>query len=316
MTIPAADEFQVAGSRFKVRARGAQRKTRNTEREPAPGQGEIAAFNALERRAWEDAALAYVHAWGRLTCQAIEPLLDAVRAGPGIRLLDVASGPGGLAAAAALRRAQVVGLDASSAMLIEARRQHPTIQFLQGDAQDLPMQNESFDAVAMNFGLLHLGRPEDAFAEARRVLKAGGWLGSTVWAPPEETAAFRLVLDAIRAHGRPDVGLPAGPPFFRFADAAEACRTLERLGFEAVTVKQAPLVWRFASPEILFEAMYRGTARTRALLRSQTEEALANIRESVTEGAGAYRTPGGSVELPMPAVLTSARKPFSVTIAS
>ena len=270
----------------------------------------IDAFNALERHAWEDAALPYTDHWGGLTCQAIEPLLDAVRAEPGVRLLDVASGPGWLAAAAARRGASAVGLDASAAMLTEGRRQHPSVRFIHGDAQRLPARNGAFDAVAMNFGLLHLGRPEEGFAEAHRVLRAGGWLGFTVWAPPEETAAFRLVLEAVRDRGRVDVGLPEGPPFFRFADAAECRCTLEGVGFEAVTVTRVPQVWRLPGPDDLFDAMYRGTARTRALLRAQTEPALDGIRAAVTEGARAYGALDGGVELPMPAVLTSARKPL------
>jgi SAM-dependent methyltransferase len=81
-------------------------------------------------------------------------------------------------------------------------------------------------AVVMNFGLLHLGRPERALAEACRVLHEGGRCAFTVWCPPEETAGFGIVLRAVGTHGALDVALPDAPPFFRFSDPAESVRAL------------------------------------------------------------------------------------------
>src|ERR671933_523234 len=57
-------------------------------------------FRDFEHAGWEGAAAAYAEYWGPLTRQAVEPLLDAVGAGPGVRLLDVATGPGYVAAGA------------------------------------------------------------------------------------------------------------------------------------------------------------------------------------------------------------------------
>ena len=72
--------------------------------DPAP-------FSAFELGGWERAARHYGDAFGALTMQAGPAVLDAVRVAPGTRLLDVASGPGFIAAAAAARGADVVGLD-------------------------------------------------------------------------------------------------------------------------------------------------------------------------------------------------------------
>ena len=125
------------------------------------------AFHAFEQAGWESIPRAYQDAFGTLTTQAIEPLLDAARVGPGVRVLDVATGPGYVAGAAARRGASVVGIDFSAAMLAEARRHHPAIDFQAGDAEALPFPDASFDAVVMSFGLLHLGRPDQALAEAQ-----------------------------------------------------------------------------------------------------------------------------------------------------
>jgi ubiquinone/menaquinone biosynthesis C-methylase UbiE len=267
-----------------------------------------AAFHAFERAGWESIPRAYQDAFGTLTTQAIEPLLEAARAASGARVLDVATGPGWVAAAAARRGASVVGVDFSEAMLAEARRHHAGVDFRAGDAEALPFPAASFDAVVMSFGLLHLARPDQALAEAHRVLRPGGRVGFTVWARPEEAVAFGIVLRAVERHGCLDVPLPPGPPFFRFSDPAESCRTLAGLGFQAPRVITVPQVWRIASADALFEIMRGGTVRTAGLLRAQTPEALEAIRAAIRQAVRPYAR-GAGVELPMPAVLSSAVRP-------
>jgi SAM-dependent methyltransferase len=269
---------------------------------------DAAAFHEFERAGWESIPGAYQDAFGTLTTQAIAPLLDAARVGPGVHVLDVATGPGYVAAAAAGRGARVVAIDFSSAMLAEARRHSPAIDFREGDAEALPFPDQSFDAVVMNFGLLHLARPDQALGEAHRVLRHGGRLAFTVWARPDEAVAFGIVLRAIERHGRFDVPLPPGPPFFRFSDPAEGRRVLGRLGFESPSVVMVPQVWRLASLDALFPFMRDGTVRTAGLLRAQTPPAQEAIRDAVREAVRPYAR-GGGVDLPMPAALASATKP-------
>jgi len=120
------------------------------------------AFRAFEHAGWQGAALRYDDAFGSLTRQAIDPLLDAAEARSGARVLDVASGPGYVAAAAAARGARVTGVDFSLAMVRLARAQNPGVKFRTGNAEALPFRDGSFDAVVMNFGMLHLARPDIA----------------------------------------------------------------------------------------------------------------------------------------------------------
>jgi SAM-dependent methyltransferase len=264
-------------------------------------------FHAFERAGWESIPRAYQDAFGSLTTQATGPLLDAAGVGRGVRVLDVATGPGYVAGAAAQRGARAVGIDFSAAMLAEARRHHPAIDFQAGDAEALPFPDASFDAVVMSFGLLHLGRPDQALAEAHRVLRTGGRIGFTVWARPEESVAFGIVLRAIERHGRLDVPLPPGPPFFRFSDPEECRRSLLGVGFQTPEVVMVPQVWRLGSLDALFDVMRDGTVRTAGLLRAQAPEAQEAIRDGIREAVRPYRRADG-VELPMPAVLASAVK--------
>ena len=190
------------------------------------------AFHDFEHAGWERAAQYYGDAFGMLTSQTAPALLDAVSAARGARLLDVATGPGFIAQAAADRGAEVVGLDFASAMVAEARLRHPTVTFREGDAEALPFADATFDAAVMNFGLLHLARPDAAIAEARRVLRAGGRYAFTVWASPERAVAFGLALRAIEEFGNARVPLPEGPPFFRFSDERATRTTLASAGFD------------------------------------------------------------------------------------
>jgi SAM-dependent methyltransferase len=265
------------------------------------------AFHDFEQRGWERAAEHYDAAFGALTVQAAPALLDAIRLSRSARLLDVASGPGFVARAAAGRGATVTGLDFAAAMVNAAKRRHPDIDFREGDAERLPFDEASFDAVVMNFGMLHLARPDAAIAEARRVLRPGGRYAFTVWASPSRAVGFGLVLRAIEEFGNSAVRLPEGPPFFRFSDEEATRATLAQAGFAEVDVRELPLTWHVPSADHVFDAFTRGGVRTAAVLRGQTPEALAAIRDAVLRGLNAYADADG-FSMPMPAVLASGTK--------
>lgn len=266
-----------------------------------------AAFRAFEHAGWDGIVDEYDAAFRTLTPQTIDPLLDAAGVGPGVRVLDEATGPGYVAAVAAARGAAVTAGDFSAAMVAETRRRHPELDVRVADAEALPFADGAFDAVIMNFGVLHLAQPDLAFAEAHRVLRPGGRFAFTVWTAPEVSVGFGMVLRAVQAHGTTDVPLPPGPPLFRFSEAGECRRSLEAVGFADVDTVTLPLVWRFPDPDAVFEAMQRGTVRNAGLLRAQTPAALEAIRAAVRIEAASYATESG-VDVPMGAALTSGRK--------
>lgn len=265
-------------------------------------------FWTFEHAAWERSARSYHNFWTRLTNQTIEPLLSTVQRGDATRLLDVATGVGNVAQAAVRKGIRAVGIDFSTAMLAQAQKQYSDVDFCEGDAAALPFADNSFDAVVINFGLLHFGNPEQALGEAYRVLCPDGRIGFTVWATPETAIGFQIMLQAIEIHGDPNVPLPEGPPFFRFSSPVENERTLQAIGFINPSITEAQQTWRLSSADDLFAAFYEGTARTGGLLRAQSREALEGIRAAAIKAAAAYEK-DGVVEIPMPAILASAQKP-------
>lgn len=115
--------------------------------------------------------------WRVATVKAIAPR-------PGERILDVACGTGTSTVAIQAKGATAVGVDFSGGMIQEARRRHPGIEFVPGDAQALPFADGEFDAVTISFGLRNVHEPHRALAEMYRVLRPGGRLVITEFSTP------------------------------------------------------------------------------------------------------------------------------------
>jgi demethylmenaquinone methyltransferase/2-methoxy-6-polyprenyl-1,4-benzoquinol methylase len=97
--------------------------------------------------------------------------------GPGMDVLDLATGTGIVAKAAASLTApdRVTGIDPSQGMLEQARRVAP-LRYVRGFAESLPFQDGSFDFLSMGYALRHMADLKTTFSEARRVLRPGGRL--------------------------------------------------------------------------------------------------------------------------------------------
>ena len=236
-------------------------------------------------------------------------MLNALAVNSRSALLDVACGPGYVSAAAAKRGACAAGVDFSDVMVRIAARFHPAVEFREGDAEDLPFAADRFSAVAINYGIHHLNHPLRALNEARRVLQPGGRVAFTVWATTDVTKGGSIVYDAMKRHGTLDVPLPPAPPLWRLDKCADACRVLREAGFDDPIAMQVPQTWCFASADDFFKAFYDGSVRTKALLRAQTASALIAIRRAINLSLKSY-VRAGRIEIPMAAVLVSARKPY------
>jgi len=106
--------------------------------------------------------------WRRIAAEAV------VRSGD--RVLDACCGTGDFAVAASRAGARVTGLDFSERMLERARGKSAEVEWVQGDAQQLPFEDASFDAATVGFGVRNLEDLERGLAELRRILRPGGRL--------------------------------------------------------------------------------------------------------------------------------------------
>jgi len=178
--------------------------------------------------------------WRRVSAAAARPM--------GAHALDVAAGPGNVAAALLAAGAHdVVALDLSLAMLAEgARRTTPGINWVNGDAQRLPFRQDQFDAVTISFGLRNLPDPELALREFARVTRPGGRVvvcefANPTW-PPFRAVYRRYLVGLVPAAARI---VSSSPSAYRYlADSILAWpdrRTiagwLEAAGYGEVMVK-------------------------------------------------------------------------------
>src|SRR5208283_4800657 len=104
-------------------------------------------------------------------------LVERSGAAPGQDLLDVATGTGNVAIPAALAGARVTGLDLTPELLEVARRRASDagvdVNFIEGDAEELPFEDDSFDRVTSCFGVIFAPRQAHAAGELARVARPG-----------------------------------------------------------------------------------------------------------------------------------------------
>ena len=247
-------------------------------------------FARFEHDGWQRVANKYDSVWASSTRQFIPPLLEATEVGANMLVLDVGSGPGYVAAAAAELGAKVTGIDFSSEMVGIATKLFPQLEFRVGDAQQLPFDPGSFDRVLSNFALLHVTNPELACAEACRILKRGGKFGFTVWAPPEVNPYAKIIDDAIDADADLSVEMPAGPAHYVFSNEAAFREAMTRAGFDgdSVSMKLHRIEWLVPNPRFVFEAERFAGVRTAGLLARQPPDRLERIRHAIEQAVARY----------------------------
>ena len=121
-------------------------------------------------------------------------IVTAVDVRPGEDVLDVACGTGNAALRAAQAGGTVVGLDITPELFDAGRRLAAelgvVVEWIQGDAEELPFEDESFDVVVSTFGCMFAPRHEVTAHELARVLRPGGRLGIASWTPDGGMGVF------------------------------------------------------------------------------------------------------------------------------
>ena len=149
-----------------------------------PQAPDLTAIKQRQQKAWSTGDYGKI---GVTLVLMAEMLCEAVDLYPGAKVLDVACGNGNTALAAAWRFGEVVGLDYVASLLEEgkerARAEGVRIDFREGDAEDLPFQDGSFDVVLSTLGAMFAPDQERVAGELLRVLKPGGKIGMANWSP-------------------------------------------------------------------------------------------------------------------------------------
>jgi SAM-dependent methyltransferase len=182
---------------------------------------------------------------------------------PGERILDLATGTGWTSRLVARRGAEVVGVDIAGDLLAaardKARREGLAIDYRTGDAEALPFDDASFDAVVSTVGVMFASRPESAAAELARVTRPGGRIALTTWA--HDGNVFRM-FQVMKAFMAPPPSPPTPSPF----EWGRTERLTELLGrhFD-LRFEEAVSFYREPSAEAAWDTFSTGYGPTRTL---------------------------------------------------
>jgi SAM-dependent methyltransferase len=201
------------------------------------------------------------HAVGTLIQPVADALCDAADLQAGWSVLDVATGSGNAAIAAARCGCEAIGIDYVPALLARGRRRAEaeglTVELLEGDAEAIPFSDESFDAVLSVFGSMFAPDHAQAAGELLRVCRPGGRIGLATWTPDGFIGEmFRVVA----AHVPPMPGV-ASPLLW---GSKHYLGELFGDEIESIACTERTFTWRFGSAEAFvdyFRAYYGPTLK-------------------------------------------------------
>jgi SAM-dependent methyltransferase len=205
-----------------------------------------------------------------------ELLCDAADLRAGDRVLDVAGGSGNTALAAARSGARVVSLDYVPSLLerarVRARAEGLEVETVEGDAQDLPFADASFDAVVSVLGAMFAPDHKRTAAEILRVCRPGGTIALANWTPE---GFIGQLFRTIGAHVPPPAGLTP-PPLWGTEDHV---RGLLGDGVRDLRARRRHYTFRYESPEDFvdhFRTHYGPTLKAFEALPHEAQHALAH----------------------------------------
>lgn len=208
--------------------------------------------------------------------------LPSLQIAPGERVLDVACGAGQLSLPAARTGASVTGIDIATNLIEQAQARAQAeglpIRFEEGDAEDLPYEDASFDLVFSLIGAMFAPRPELVAAEIVRVCRPGGRIVMGNWTPEG------FVGQMFKTNGKhvpPPPGMPA--PVLWGKEEAVRERLRDGIADLRLTRKMYPMKYPFPPSDVVefFRAYYGPTNRAFAALDGDGQEALRSDLEQL-----------------------------------
>jgi len=248
----------------------------------------FAAVKGRQQSTWASGDFSVVAS--RIVFQA-EHLCETADLQAGWRVLDVATGSGNAAIAAARRGCEAVGIDFVPALLqrgrLRAAAEHLDVRFVEGDAEDLRFPDASFDAVISIYGVMFAPDHRRAAAELARVCRPGGRIALASWTPDG------FIGETLRIFSRYLPPAPGLEPPVRWGEPGYLDSLLGHVA-ASMTSHRRTTVFRFRSAEEnvdFFRANYGPTLRAFESLDTPRRESL---RDDLLALARRYDRNGGT----------------------
>ena len=236
-------------------------------------QPDLGAVKVRQQATWSSGDYAVVGT----TLQIVgEQLCEALDVRAGQKVLDVAAGNGNASLAAARRWCDVTATDYVPALLGRARERAAAdrlqIEFREADAEALPFQDSSFDAVVSTFGVMFTPDQDKAAAELIRVCRPGGKVGLANWTPE---GFIGQIFKTIGKHLPPPAGVKSPALWGTKARIHEMFETQA----SSIHIESRNFVFRYRSPEHwlqIFKTYYGPMLKAFAAVESSAQAALAS----------------------------------------
>lgn len=222
------------------------------------------------------------------------------------RFLDVAAGCGGLSLPAARLGAQVVATDWSPAMIerLRARARSeglPAIDARVMDCHTLAIEDEAFDIVGSQFGVMLVADQPQALREMARVTRGGGRVLLIAYGPPADIEFLQLFTGALQAVDPGFSGLPSDPPPLEFqaSDPGVLRQRLVGAGLRSVTVETVSERLAFGTGNELWDWILAGNPIPGRLIAGLSDEQRTDMR-AVLDGMVRDAGGGGAAILSNP----------------
>ena len=235
-------------------------------------------------------------------------VLDAAAVAERHRVLDVACGTGILARTAADRvgpAGSVVGVDPNPGMLTVAARLDERVDWREGSAEALPVEDGAFDRVVSQFGMMVCPDPERAVGEMVRALAPDGRFAVAVWDSLENTPAYALEVDLLQRMAGTAAADALRAPFV-LGDAVAVGEMIERAAGAPVTASTIVGRGRFPSVRAMVEADLRGWLPVMGV--ELEEELILDILAAADEDLAEFVGPEGGTDFDSPAHIFSGRR--------
>ncbi|MEP3332804.1 methyltransferase domain-containing protein [Sedimentitalea sp.] len=219
---------------------------------------------------------------------AFHAVLDRAKVGAGTDHLDAGCGAGMAAALSASLGATVSGLDASEALLAIARERTPVGDFRQGDLEELPFDDDSFDVVTGFNSFQFAADAAQALREAGRVSRPGGRIVIMTWGEPAgmEAAGHVAALKPLMAPPPPGAGGP-----FALSEEASLRAFAEAGGLTPLEVIDVESPWHY--PDLA--TALRGIASSGVAVRAAEHSGEDALTAAMTEFLVPFQKPNGSI---------------------
>lgn len=233
-----------------------------------------------------------------------EWMVDHLELRPGMRVLEIAAGPGdtGFLAAKRLDGGRLLSTDLSPSMVESARKRGEELGITNADyrvldAQSMDLPDESFDAVLCRWGFMLMPDPLASLRECKRVLVPGGRLVFAVFTGPDENPFASLPARILTEWGflpRPSDGWHPG--ILALADRSRLLTLIDRAGFASVRIEPVDMTWTFADADDYWTFLVDLTALG-PLVRSLPEETRKEFRSAIDDAVARFAI-GDQIALP------------------